>query len=149
MDIVTRLDAIQDISRLKARYFRCLDTKDWNGFEQLFTPDASFDMRNGRGENMDPNAVVHGATAIREFVSNAVARRTTVHHGHTPEIEVIDGSHARGIWPMHDVLVVPEDVDLPFKRFEGFGHYHETYERRQGRWLIRTLCLTRLHIAAS
>lgn len=146
MDIVTRLQATQDIIRLKARYFRCLDTKDWDGFQQLFAPDASFDMRDGRGANMDPGAIVHGASAIREFVSAAVNPLVTVHHGHTPEIDVADAHHATAIWPMQDLLVVPEGVDMPFRQLQGFGHYHETYQRQGERWLIHTLRLTRLHV---
>ena len=31
MDTVERLDAIEAIKQLKARYFRCMDTKDWDG----------------------------------------------------------------------------------------------------------------------
>jgi hypothetical protein len=33
MTDVERLLAIQEIEHLKARYFRCVDTKDWGGFE--------------------------------------------------------------------------------------------------------------------
>jgi hypothetical protein len=136
MDIVNRLSAIEEIIRLKARYFRCLDTKDWSGLEALFSPDAVFDMRSGRGTSLDPEAIIHGAVAIRQFVSDAVAALVTVHHGHTPEIDVLDADHARAVWPMHDVLVVPDGVQAPFRRFEGYGHYHETYERRDGHWLV-------------
>ena len=32
------LDAIEEIKSLKARYFRCMDTKDWDGFQAVFAP---------------------------------------------------------------------------------------------------------------
>lgn len=37
---------LESIKRLKARYFRCLDTKDWEGWLSVFTEDATleFDM---------------------------------------------------------------------------------------------------------
>ena len=28
----------------------------------------------------------------------------------------------------------------------GYGHYHETYEKLDGRWLIKTIALTRLRV---
>jgi hypothetical protein len=28
----------------------------------------------------------------------------------------------------------------------GYGHYHETYEKFDGRWLIKTLRLSRLRV---
>jgi hypothetical protein len=42
---VERLVAIEDIKQLKARYFRLMDQKNWDGFEKLFTPDVVFDLR--------------------------------------------------------------------------------------------------------
>src|ERR1700743_3740067 len=35
--------ALEEIKKLKARYFRCLDTKDWAGYLDVFTPDAIID----------------------------------------------------------------------------------------------------------
>ena len=32
--------ALEAIKKLKARYFRCLDAKDWAGYLAVFTPDA-------------------------------------------------------------------------------------------------------------
>ena len=32
MTTVDELLAIEEIKQLKARYFRCVDTKDWEGF---------------------------------------------------------------------------------------------------------------------
>ncbi len=31
---------IEQIKQLKARYFRMIDTKDWEGFRELFTDDC-------------------------------------------------------------------------------------------------------------
>ncbi len=36
-----------------------------------------------------------------------------------------------------------------FRMLHGFGHYHETYVRLDGRWRIRTIRPSRLHIEAS
>ena len=66
--------AIEEIKRLKARYFRCMDTKDWVGFEALFAVDAVFDMRSGRGDGADPDAIRSGAGDIAAFVINVQRR---------------------------------------------------------------------------
>jgi hypothetical protein len=140
MDDAERLMAIEDIKRLKARYFRCMDTKDWNGFREVFAADAEMDMRAEAGEA----GLVRGAQAIADFVRGAVDPVETVHHGHMPEIDVTSPTTATGIWAMEDVLRWPGGA--PFAAMHGWGHYHETYVRRDGSWQIQTLTLTRLRV---
>jgi hypothetical protein len=70
----------------------------------------------------------------------------TVHHGHMPEIEITSDDTATGIWAMEDKLRWPEGS--PIGWMHGYGHYHETYERVDGAWRIKTLTLTRLRIDA-
>jgi hypothetical protein len=136
MDDIERLVAIEEIKQLKARYFRCMDTKDWAGFEGVFTQEAVLDMSEEAGD------VVHGAPAIAAYVLGHVGAVETVHHGHMPEITVTSSSAASGIWAMEDVLRWPEGG--PIRSMHGFGHYHETYERVDGEWRIASLRLTRL-----
>jgi len=137
-----RLAAVEEIKRLKARYFRCMDTKDWDGFAAVFAPDAEMDMR---GE--DPaSGLNHGAQVIADYVRNAVDAVVTVHHGHMPEIELTSDTTATGIWAMEDKLQWPEGS--PISWMHGYGHYRETYERVDGAWKIKTLTLTRLRIDA-
>ena len=143
MDGIERLQAIEDIKQLKARYFRCMDTKDWDGFAAVFTPDATMDvsgeMRDGRTEG---TGITKGATAIAEFVRGAVHDVTTTHHGHMPEIEITSHTTARGTWAMEDMLRWPEGS--PMREMHGYGHYHETYENVDGQWRIKTIRLSRL-----
>jgi hypothetical protein len=163
MNDAERLAAIEAITQLKARYFRSMDIKDWDGFQSVFAPDAVFDateamfardpatgacIQNGRVIDepaaFDESLLTRGAPAIRATVEAAIAPLVTIHHGHMPEIEVTSATTARGIWAMEDVLHYP--AESPFTLFVGFGHYHETYERIDGRWHIKTLKLTRLRV---
>lgn len=142
MDPLQTLLAIEDIKQLKARYFRCMDSKDWTGFEAVFADDATLDLSdeaNGPGEKM-----IHGATEIAAFVRSAVGDVETVHHGHTPEIALLSEDSASGVWAMEDMLRWPPGGQ--FKSLHGYGHYHETYERKDGRWTIKTTRLTRLRL---
>ena len=138
MDAVERLEAIEAIRRLKARYFRCMDTKDWSGFGECFAPDAVMDMTS------EGSVVTTGNREIAAFVEDAVGDVTTVHHGHMPEIEVLSPTTASGIWAMEDMLRWPDGA--PFGEMHGYGHYHETYRKVDGEWRIATLELRRLRV---
>jgi hypothetical protein len=136
VDDTEQLLAIMAIQRLKARYFRCMDTKDWAGFEAVFTPDAVMDMQEEAGD------LIRGAPEIAAYVRSAVGEVETVHHGHMPEIEITSSTTATGIWAMEDVLRWPAGGSIG--SLHGWGHYHETYECLDGEWRIATLRLTRL-----
>ena len=138
MDEIERMTAIEDIRRLKARYFRCLDTKDWDGFRDVFAADAEMDMRPEAGEA----GLVHGNQAIADFVRGVVGDVETVHHGHMPEIDLSSATTATGVWAMEDLLRWP--AGGPFGSMHGWGHYHETYTKEGDSWRIQTLALTRL-----
>jgi hypothetical protein len=73
-------------------------------------------------------------------LQKVLAGATTVHHGHMPEIELTSPTTATGVWALHDIVIWPDGT-----RLDGYGHYHETYEKRDGEWRIKTSTLTRLH----
>lgn len=139
MDTV-ELAAIEEIKQLKARYFRCMDTKDWVGFAAVFAPDAEMDMRGEAG----PDALVRGNEAIAAFVRRSVDAVTTVHHGHMPEIRLTGADTAEGIWAMEDVLRWPDGAALV--SLHGYGHYHDRYVRTGEGWRIAATRLTRLRV---
>jgi hypothetical protein len=87
-----------------------------------------------------------GATAIAAFVRNAVAGMVTVHHGHMPEIDVLSEHAARGTWAMEDVLRWTAGGADVTQVLHGYGHYHDSYARVDGRWLIQSSRLSRLSV---
>jgi uncharacterized protein (TIGR02246 family) len=123
---------IEEIKQLKARYFRLMDTGQWEAWAEVFAEDAS--LRWGPEEG----AIVHGRDRIVKSVRRILKDAVTVHHGHMPEIEILSSDRARGIWSMFD------HVDTPEFELRGFGHYEEEYVKRDGRWVIHRLVLTRL-----
>jgi hypothetical protein len=138
------LGATEEIKALKARYFRTMDTKNWAGFGAGFTTDATMDVSGELPGAAASDGIVCGRDAIVSFVRAAIDVVTTVHHGHMPEIEILSASRAHGVWAMEDRLWWPDGA--PIRSMHGFGHYHETYERRDGRWLIASTRLTRLRV---
>jgi SnoaL-like protein len=134
-DALARLLDIEEIKQLKARYFRCLDTKDWQGFGDVFTADAVMDA---------DGFVQHGREEILAFLPPILEGVVTTHHGHMPEITITGPDTATGIWAMFDYLTWPGDG--PPKGLQGFGHYREEYVRERVGWRIGHLVLTRLRI---
>jgi uncharacterized protein (TIGR02246 family) len=129
------MDDLEALRQLKARYFRTMDTKDWAGMRQLFTDDAVIDTREAGGDR------VEGADAFMAFLHEALGGATTVHQGHMPELELTSDTTATGIWALNDIVIWPGGM-----RLDGYGHYHETYEKIGGEWRIKSSKLTRLHI---
>ena len=143
---IETLLAIEDIRKLKARYFRLMDTHDWQGFRDLFTDDALFDVRGALEEEPDITGLepIHGAEAITAYVCAGISPIRSAHHGHMPEIDILSDDHARGIWAFEDVLRPP--AGDPFRIFYGYGHYHEAYRKAGGVWRIASLRITRLMV---
>jgi uncharacterized protein (TIGR02246 family) len=129
-----RLLDIEEIHQLKARYFRLMDTKDWDGFGGVFTDDAVMDADGYVGEGRD---------AIVAFLRKILDGVVTTHHGHMPEITITGPDRASGVWAMFDYLTFPGD---PASGFRGYGHYHEEYVRTTEGWRIHHVKLTRLRI---
>jgi hypothetical protein len=130
------LAEIQAIEQLKARYFRLLDTKQWDAWREVFSDDFSADVD---GDGVHPT--LHFASP-EEMVSKnreLLATAVTVHHGHMPEITLTGPDTATGIWAMMDIVKLGTG-------FRGYGHYHEEYVKRGGAWRIRRLRLIRLHV---
>jgi hypothetical protein len=129
-------DDLEAIRQLKARYFRFLDTKQWDALREIFTPDVEIDMR-GEGA-----ALSHGIDEFVGSVSAILESVTTVHHGHMPELQLTSPTTATGVWSMEDELWWPEGS--PLRYMHGYGHYHETYSKTPAGWRISSMRLTRL-----
>ena len=130
-------DDIEAIRQLKARYFRMMDTKDWDGLAAVFTDDVAIDVTGEAG------GITHSVAEYMPFLRAAIGDVITVHHGHMPEIELTSSTTARAIWALEDQLWWPDGA--PISYMHGFGHYHETYEKTAAGWRIKTMTITRLH----
>jgi hypothetical protein len=126
---------IEAIKQLKARYCRYLDTKDWVAWRGLFTDNFLSDTAESGGK------VIDGADEFVAFTRNSLRNQATVHQVHAPEIELTSATTARGVWALEDVVRFGPGVNL-----RGYGHYHETYEKIDGQWRIKSSKLTRLRV---
>ncbi len=135
---IDRLVAIEAITQLKARYFRLMDTKQWDEWAQVFATDCVMEIP-------EADMVNHGRDEIVRAVSTALTGTTTTHHGHMPEIEITGEGTARGIWAMFDYVEFPKDDGTTWG-LKGYGHYHEEYRVEDGAWRIARTRLERLRV---
>jgi hypothetical protein len=143
---VTKLLAIEEIRKLKARYFRYLDDGDWEALTALYMPDAVMDISEvlpaGTPEHL---LLVHGADTIVGQTRDLLQGATMVHNGYTHEIDILSDDEATSIWSQEDRAIFPEGVPcpFPFRESHNFGRYYTRYIRVDGAWRIASLKLTR------
>jgi hypothetical protein len=120
------LEEIEAIKRLKYRYWRHLDLKQWDELGQCFAPDATVRYSSGKYE-------FTGVEAIMDFLSQALGEErgsVTIHHGHHPEIDLLSDTTARGIWALYNYM-----FNVKQNRGIRIGAYYEDdYVKLDGAW---------------
>ncbi len=130
------MEDILAIQMVKARYFRAMDTKDWDLLRSVLTEGVEIDVT----DDVEDGEVYAGRDRFVDTCAKVLRDATTVHHGHMPEIEVTGPGTATGTWAMEDFVDWGEG-----RGFRGYGHYHERYEKDpSGTWRIAALTLTRI-----
>jgi len=135
------LTTLEDLRRLKYRYFRTLDLKRWDEFGDCLTEDAV-----GRyGTNVYGDALsLDSRQAIVDFMHKSLSGGIiTAHVAHHPELDV-EGDEAQGSWCFEDTVIVPEYRVL----IRGAGYYHDRYRREgDGAWRIAETGYERIYEA--
>jgi hypothetical protein len=151
-DPLAVLLAFEEIRGLKSRYLAAVDDKDWRALQQeIFTADAVVDFSAEGAYHVGHHGVVAedidaaawrvvGGMAAAVVIEGAVADVVTVHQCHDPQLAFVGPDQVRGRWTMYDRLEYGPEV------MHGYGQYHETYRRVDGRWWIAELLLTRLRV---
>ena len=132
---------LEDISQLKARYFRLMDTQQWDSWHDCFIDNVSATYEGAPRISKEEPEDIHitGREELVEGVKKLMTGACSMHQGFMPEIEILSDEKATGIWAMFDY------VRLPTCNFKGWGHYHEVYVRSSEGWKIEKIHLTRLH----
>ena len=127
MDLV----ALEEIKRLKYRYLRCVDTKNWDELADTLTDDATADY--GTPAYGKPLSFI-GRDAIVGFLRDNLGPGViTTHFATQPEID-LDGDEATGTWGFEDTVIATEHRVV----IAGAAFYEDRYLRcADGRWRIR------------
>jgi hypothetical protein len=145
-----QLLAIEAIKWTFSERLRCMDMKEWHIYPTLHTENVVSETWGGLPDDKQPqtdgtsNRIV-GRDVLTKAIStmlDGAIRVTTVHHGHMPQIELTSDTTAKGVWAMEDKLWWTNGDHE--EHLHGYGHYHEEYEKVDGRWLISYRKLTRL-----
>jgi ketosteroid isomerase-like protein len=115
------------IERLKYRYMRYLDTKDWAGMAEVFTEDAVGEWSGGKIRK-------EGAASILEFFRESMdsPQFLSSHRVHQPEIDLHSDTEASAIWALEDTVVMREYGLL----LQGAAFYEDDYRKVDGIWKI-------------
>ncbi|MGI9305186.1 MAG: nuclear transport factor 2 family protein [Gammaproteobacteria bacterium] len=131
------VQAIEKIKRVKYRYSRCMDTGDLKGVKDCFTEDASLCLVGGtyRFEVEGRNTIMEAfAAAVHEGIA-------TSHVFQHPEIDLVTGETATGIWYLSDW-----GLDLTSKiRTQGTAICRDRYRRVGDDWKIEHYGYTRIY----
>ncbi len=136
-----QLQDLEDIRQLKSRYFRLMDTQQWDTWQTCFTDDISarYEGAPRRRNDLPTDIGCEGRMALLDGVRGLLTNAVSMHQGFMPEITLTSATTAKAIWAMFDY------VRLPTCHFKGWGHYHEDYVKQNGVWKIKKIHLTRLH----
>lgn len=120
---VRKLEDIEAIKKLKAKYWRCVDLKLWDEMADVFTENAAADY--------GPDIKLAGRQAIVQFLKSSLGADTVItnHIGQRPEIELTGEATARGMWWLSDFIVMQ-----PNSRRRGYAYYEDEYVKENGRW---------------
>jgi hypothetical protein len=134
------LTDLEEIKRLKAKYCWAVDNKQWAIWSSVFTEDVEADFTDdfSRLAGRPVHGVLKGREHLVKTISAAMPEGLiSVHQAHMPQIDITAGDTATGIWHMHDF------IDYGERHQNGYGFYHDVYERQNGKWLIKRYRLQR------
>lgn len=134
-DELSRQQAMNDVSELKARYCRFLDCKRWADFANVFAPESIMQF----GPSLEEGSV-QGRDKFVALLTKQLRKATTVHHVHPAEFRFQDSGEVAAMWPMDDRVANPGFV------LEGSGYYEERYRQIDGQWYIQHMRLHRTRV---
>ena len=129
------LQEMEAIKRLKYKYLRCLDLKQWDEMAECFTEDATAAYGDGQYS-------FAGRDAIMQFLRGALDSRSIIssHRVHQPEIDVTGATTAVGTWALEDTVIETQSSSV----VRGAAFYRDEYVKVGGQWKIRSTGYQRL-----
>lgn len=134
MTELDKLVAVDAIKRLMARRIRALDTQDWVTYSACHAEDHT-----SHGPQFNPG---EGRASMMQAVTRSLAGVSSIHLVHSPMIEIMSSTEAKGYWTLEDRLYWKQGIDDHW--FHGWGYYDDTYGIRGGEWLFTSRRLSYL-----
>lgn len=124
---LARLEAVEAIKHLKARYFHACDNKLPDAVRECFCV-GQIDLRYGRiGDFNDREQLVSVFSEL-----GCQDHIVEMHHGQNPRIEIYDAGRATGMWGLYYHLI--DTHRQAVTQLAGF--YDDDYALTEGQWQI-------------
>lgn len=152
MNDIERLVAIEEIKQCKARYWRAIDSKDFELLRTVMADDVVFDTSESthdpvRGQLPLFPAKHEPSRSLEEVIRNANKAMgsdvQSAHMGHIPEITLTSDTTAEAIFPFEDRV-----LKHGYGAFNGYGYYTDTFEKINGEWRVKTSKINRYRVIA-
>ncbi len=130
---LNRLEDIEAIRLLKARYFAACDAKDPAAMRACFADgEVAIDYGVvGCFDRADALVAIYTQIACHPHM-------VEMHHGVNPQIELLTTDRARGHWGLHYQLINTNDKTLT----QLGAHYDDEYRKDAGYWkIVATKCV--------
>jgi hypothetical protein len=132
IDHAQALWELEQIKRLKARYYRLQDENRWDEWAQLFTDDCEV------ADPTDPEVVHRSGDSIARRTAALAGDTVRNHRGTMPDLELVDERNARGSWALFCATGFGDGGAS--QRVDIFGYYSDEYRKGDdGTWRIRRM----------
>lgn len=132
-DRIQRLEDIEAIRYLQAKYQRCLDTRDFAGLEECFADDAVSSYDGGKMSYTGKSQIV---AFLKKVMTLDMPSSHLIHGG---EIDIIDAANSHAKWYLEDHLLHRKYL----VKLHGSAIYDVDYIKTDGLWKIRKIGYTR------
>jgi len=116
---------IAAITKLKAKYWHCIDNKLWDEVVRCFAEDAVADYPNGK---------FRGSKAIAKSLRDTLGHGPVAHVGHNLGIEITSDTTATATWQA-DVSMSDAKTNVVLKLRT---YYEDDYVKDKGHWMIKS-----------
>lgn len=132
---ITRLEDIESIRYLQAKYQRCLDSRDFDGLSECFDVNAIATYDSGKMSYNGKDNIINFLMRVMKL------SRPSSHLIHGGEIDVLTTTQAKAKWILEDQLTAQE----AFVSIHGSAIYNIEYIKKDEKWLISKISYTRFY----
>lgn len=132
---ITRLEDIEAIRRLQAKYQRCLDCRDFDSISDCFTDDVNAAYDNAIESYQGKENVM---AFLRSVMNTDIPSSHLIHGG---EIDIVNKVNATAKWYLEDFLLHRKFL----AKLHGTAIYDVKYVKADGHWRICEIGYTRCY----
>lgn len=139
-------EAAAIIQRKKAQYCRFADSNQWNRFDSIVLPNATFLFHNPDGSVITKGDIEYSWSSTKDWVAffeNEFKTMQTIHIVGPAEMEQIAPDEIKAIWAVTYHAGTKEHEGGVHGT--GGGHYHETWKKVGDDWFMESLRMERLY----